>query len=33
VPLIATLNPHWRDLAPAVLGEEQEPRLQPEWDK
>jgi putative endonuclease len=24
VALIATLNPHWKDLAPEVLGEEQE---------
>jgi putative endonuclease len=25
--LITTMNPHWRDLAPEVLGEEQEPAL------
>jgi predicted GIY-YIG superfamily endonuclease len=27
VALIATVNPHWRDLAPEVLGEEQESTL------
>ena len=27
VALIATMNRHWRDLAPEVLGEEQQPEL------
>jgi putative endonuclease len=27
VALIATMNSHWRDLAPEVLGEEQQPAL------